>query len=91
MAACTLFSDSQTQLVARILNNSLKPKSLQANSLLCMPEPVQCLFSTGGEFDNLSIADSDSLNMSVVLDVRTQNCDEPVGEITFFPGAKLPF
>jgi len=26
----------------------------------------------------------------VVLDMRTQNRDEPVGEITF-PGAKLPF
>jgi len=26
-----------------------------------------------------------------VLDVRTQNGDEPVGEITFFLGAKLPF
>jgi len=33
MAARTLFSDSQSQLVARILNNSLKPKSLRPNSL----------------------------------------------------------
>ena len=39
MAACTLFSDSQSQLVARVLNNLLKPKSLQENSLLSMAEP----------------------------------------------------
>jgi len=47
MAARTLFSDLQSQLVARVLNNSLKPKSLRANSLLSMAEPVQCLSGTG--------------------------------------------
>jgi len=47
MATCTLFSDSQSQLVALVLNNSLKPKSLRANSLLGMAEPVQCLSSSG--------------------------------------------
>jgi len=31
MAARTLFSDSQSQLVARVLNNLLKPKTLSAN------------------------------------------------------------
>jgi len=65
MAAHTLFSDSQTQLVARILNNLLKPKTLQANSLLSMAEPVQCLSGTGYGLDNLSIAESDFLNVFV--------------------------
>jgi len=32
MAARTLFSDSQNQLVAHVLNNSLEPKSLHVNS-----------------------------------------------------------
>jgi len=63
-----LFSDSQTQLVARILNNSLKPESLRTNSLLNMAEPVQCLSSTGVELDNLLCADSDSANVSVLPD-----------------------
>jgi len=68
MAARTLFSDSQTQCVARVLNNLLKPKTLQANSLLSMAEPVQCLSGTGDELDNLSIADSDFLNVCVHSD-----------------------
>jgi len=55
MAARTLFSDSQSLLVARVLNNSLKPKTLSANSLLSMAEPVQCLPGTGCEpSDSLS-------------------------------------
>jgi len=64
MAACTVFSDSQTQLSARVLNNSLKPKTLQM-SLLSMAEPVQCLFGTADELDNLSQCDGDSLNVPV--------------------------
>ena len=52
MAARTLFSDSQSQLVARVLNNLLKPKSFSANLLLSMAEPVQCLSGTGCELDN---------------------------------------
>jgi len=59
MAARTLFSDSQSQLVARILNNSLKPKSLRANSLLGMAEPVQCLSSSGSpKLSDFLFADS---------------------------------
>jgi len=60
MATRTLFSDSQSQLVACVLNNSLKPKSLRANSLLSMAEPVQCLSHTGNcELNNSLFADSD--------------------------------
>jgi len=61
MAARTLFSDSQSQLVARVLNNLLEPKSLSANSLLSMAELVQCLSNTGCELDNLMFADSNAL------------------------------
>ena len=43
MTACILFSDTQETLVARILNNSVKDKSLSANSFLSTAEPVQCL------------------------------------------------
>jgi len=59
MAARTLFSDSQSQLVARVLNNSLKPTSLSVNSLLSMAEPVQCLSATGDcELNNSVSVDS---------------------------------
>jgi len=59
MAARTLFSDSQSQLVARILNNSLKPMSLRANSLLSTAEPVQCLSSSSSvDLSNFLFADS---------------------------------
>jgi len=68
MATHTLFSNSQSQLVARILNNSLKPKSLRANSLLSMAEPVQFLSSTGCETDNLMFVDGDDPCASVLLD-----------------------
>jgi len=47
MAACTLFSDSQSQLVARVLNNSLQPMLLRANSFLSTAEPVQCISDSG--------------------------------------------
>ena len=49
MTAHTLFSDTQTQLVARVLNNSTRGKSLSANSFLSMAELVQCLSGTGCE------------------------------------------
>jgi len=65
MAARTLFSNSQSQLVARVLNNSLKPKSLHANSL---SEPVQCLSGTGNELENLLFVDGDDLSESVLPD-----------------------
>ena len=60
MAAHTLFSNSQSQLVARVLNNSLKPKMLSANSLLSMAEPVQCLSGTGCEPNDSLFADSNA-------------------------------
>jgi len=46
MTARTLFSDTQTLLVARVLNNSTQDKTLSANSFLSMAEPVLCLSST---------------------------------------------
>jgi len=56
MAARTLFSDSQSQFVARILNNSLKPKSLQ------------CLSGTGNELKGSLFVDGDDSSDSVSLD-----------------------
>jgi len=63
-AACTLFSDSQSQLVARVLNNSLKPISLKANSLLSTAEPVQCLSGSGSAdlSDVLLVDNSNSID-----------------------------
>jgi len=59
MAARTLFSDSQSQLVARLLNNSLKPISLKANSLLSTAEPVQCLSGSGSaDLSDVLLVDS---------------------------------
>jgi len=43
MTARTLFSDSQPQLVARVLNNSCEDKLLSADTFLSMAEPIQCL------------------------------------------------
>jgi len=47
MTARTLFSDSQPQLVARVLNNSCEDKVLSADTFLSMAEPVQCLSDDG--------------------------------------------
>jgi len=47
MTAHTLFSDSQPQLVARVLNNSGEDKLLSADTFLSMAEPVQCLSDDG--------------------------------------------
>ena len=46
MTARTLFSDTQPLLVARVLNNSTRDKTLSANSFLSMAEPVLCLSGT---------------------------------------------
>jgi len=43
MIAHTLFSDTQPQLVARVLNNSCEDKVLATDTFLSMAEPVQCL------------------------------------------------
>jgi len=68
MAACTLFSNLQSQLVPRILNNSLKPKSLRVNSRLSMAEPVQCLSGTGDcELSNSLFVDSDDSSDGVLF------------------------
>jgi len=68
MAAHTLFSDSQSQLMAHVLNNSPKPKTLSANSLLSMAEPVQCLSGTGCEPTDSLLADSDACCDSMLFD-----------------------
>jgi len=47
MTARTLFSDSQPQLVARVLNNSCEDKVLPADTFLSMAKPVQCLSDDG--------------------------------------------
>jgi len=47
MTARTLFTDSQPQLVAWVLNNSCEDKILSADSFLSMAEPVQCLSDDG--------------------------------------------
>ena len=58
MATCTLFRDSQSQLVARILNNSLQPMSLRANSFFSTAEPVQCISGSGSaELSDVLLAD----------------------------------
>jgi len=69
MAARTLFSDSQSQLVACVLNNLLEPKSLRANFFLSMAEPVQCLSDTGNcELSNSVFADSNDSSDFVLHD-----------------------
>jgi len=68
MAARTLFSNSQSLLVACVLNNLLKPKTLSANSLLNMAEPVQCLSGTGCKpYDSL-FADGNARCDSLLCD-----------------------
>jgi len=54
MTARTLFSDSQPQLVARVLNNSNEDKSLPSDTFLSMAEPVQCLSDDGHKPASLS-------------------------------------
>jgi len=66
MTAHTLFSDSQTQLVTRVLNSSHKDKSLSANSFLSMAEPVQCLSGTGCEPTSLMF-DGSSFSCDTLL------------------------
>jgi len=54
MTAHTLFSNSQPQLVARVLNNLCEDKVLSADSFLSMAEPVQCLSDDGHKPASLS-------------------------------------
>jgi len=54
MTARTLFRDTQTLLVARVLNNSTQDKTLSANSFLSMAEPVLCLSSADCDPASLS-------------------------------------
>jgi len=59
MAAHMLFSNSQSQLVTSVLNNSLKPISLKANSLLSTAEPVQCISGSGSaDLSDVLLVDS---------------------------------
>jgi len=77
MTARTLFSDTQPQLVAHVLNNSLKDKSLSANSFLSMAEPVQCLSGTGYEPASLLFGGSSS------------HCDSMLSEESILPVGRL--
>jgi len=71
MAARTLFSDSQSLLVACVLNNSPKPTMLLANSLLSTAEPVQCLYGAACEPSDSFSADSDAWCASSLFDDST--------------------
>jgi len=69
MAARTLFSDSQSQLVARVLNNSLQPMSLRANSFLSTAELVQCISgSSSADLSDVLLAGSSNSVDSVTPD-----------------------
>ena len=63
MTARTLFSNTQMQLVAHVLNNSAHDKTLSANSFLSMAEPVKCL------------SDTDSSKSSCLTDSDNPFCD----------------
>jgi len=68
-------SSSQSQLVACILNNSLKPMSLRANSLLSTAEPVQCISGSGSvELSKSLFADSERWDVDVVVWDEVQTC-----------------
>ena len=54
MTARTLFSNTQTLLVACVLNNSTQDKTLSANSFLSMAEPVLCLSTTDCDSTSMS-------------------------------------
>ena len=71
MAARTLFSYSQSLLVARVLNNSFKAAKLFANSLLSTAEPVQCLSGSGCEPPDSFAIDSDAWCASSLFDDST--------------------
>jgi len=69
MAAHTLFSNSQSQLVAYILNNSLEDKSLRANSFLSVAALVQCISGIGEvELSNALFADSGDSSDGMLVD-----------------------
>jgi len=68
MTARTLFSDTQPQLVARVLNNSLEDKLLSANAFLSMAEPVQCLSDDGYEPASLTFDGSSSKCDAMLFD-----------------------
>ena len=75
MAARTLLSDSQSQLVARVLNNSLKPMLLRANSFLSTAEPVQCLSgSSSANLSNFLFADSGNSSDFALHDESVMPC-----------------
>ena len=67
MAARTLFSDSHSLLVARVLNKSPKAAQLFANSLLSTAETVQCLSGSGCERSGSFGTDSDAWCASSLL------------------------
>jgi len=68
MAVRTLFSDTQDKLIARVLNNFVKDKSLSANSFLSVAEPVQCLSGTKCHTSRLVFAEHGDLRDSGLFD-----------------------
>ena len=68
MAARTLFSNTQDQLIACVLNNSLQAKSLSTNSFLSMAELVQCLSGTDCHSTGLVFAENSDFCDTLLLD-----------------------
>ena len=64
MTARILCSDTQTVLVARVLNNSTQDKTLSANSFLSMAEPVLCLSETDCDPASMSTDDNNPFCVS---------------------------
>ena len=64
MTARTLFSNTQTLLVACVLNNSTQDKTLSANSFLSMAEPVLCLSNTDCDSASMSTDDNNPFCVS---------------------------
>ena len=68
MTTRTLFSDTQEMLVTRELNNSVRDKSLSANSFLSVAKLVQCLSGTDCHTSGLVSAEPSDLCDSGLLD-----------------------
>jgi len=68
MTARTLFSNSQLQLVACVLNKSLEDRLLSANAFLSTAEPVQCLSDASYEPASLMFDGSSSKCDAMLFD-----------------------
>jgi len=67
MTARTLFSNSQPQLVAWVLNNSCEDKLLSTDTFLSMAEPVQCLSDDGHKPASLMVEGNGSQRDTLFL------------------------